>query len=302
MITVKLVDDHIATSEGISSLLEKSGKVTVTEQIDNLDSARKSLEEQLPDILLLDICFPSGNGLDFLKELSERYPRLKVIVYTGLTECNPCKTAMKYRAKGYVLKNKASEELLLAVETVYEGGEYISREMADICKNDPHQPFILTPREQEILEYIETGLTSRQIAKMIDRNVENVNSFRDQLFTKFDVHSVGALVSKAVRCGFLASNHLHKFERKKDFIVFAINKCCDMIDHSSPGNEKKSSRKSQEAFEFLEKYGFIDYIKKHYNVLCTYDPKRIEALFREFVEKKDITVFPGSKPIKKFAP
>jgi DNA-binding NarL/FixJ family response regulator len=292
MITVKVVDDHNVISEGISSLLNKSGKVTVTAQIDNLDSARKSLEEQLPDILLLDLCFPSGSGLDFLREVCVRYPRLKVIICTTLTECNPCKTAMKYNAKGYVLKNNAMEELLLAIETVYEGGKYMCRMMADICKDDPYPPFILSPREQEVLEYIEVGLTSKQIARMIDRDVENVNSYRDRLFTKFGVHSVGALISKAVRCGFLTLNQLYKFKSEKDFVVFAISKCCEMVDDSSTKDEKKSSKKTQKAFEFLEKSGFIDYIKRYGHVLCAYDHKHIEAFFYRFMEKRDITVFP----------
>ncbi|MDR0835668.1 MAG: helix-turn-helix transcriptional regulator, partial [Tannerella sp.] len=89
------------------------------------------------------------------------------------------------------------------IETVYAGDEYICDEVEDKCNVNQLPAIILTPREKEIMEYIACGLTTKQIAKIIVRSQENVKSFRDKLFLKFDVKNVAELIKKAMDCGYL---------------------------------------------------------------------------------------------------
>jgi DNA-binding NarL/FixJ family response regulator len=203
MITVKIIEDHVMIAESLSSMLNGSEKITVTAQLHDLAAARESLKESLPDILLLDVALPDGNGLDFCRELIGLYPNLKVIIYTNYTECNVYKVAMKYCAKGFVLKNCAFREILSAIETVYEGGQYVCSKMAERCSENSSPAIILTPREKEILEYLSRGMTTKQTAKAIFRSEDNVNSFRDKLFFKFEVKNVAGLIKKAMDCGYL---------------------------------------------------------------------------------------------------
>ncbi|MDR3267415.1 MAG: response regulator transcription factor, partial [Tannerella sp.] len=169
MISVKIIEDHKMIAESLSSLLNKTEKIIVTAQLFDLESARISMKEHLCDVVLLDVALPDGNGIDFCKELHALYPQVKVIIFTNYTECNVYKVAMKYHAKGFVLKNCSFKEILSAIETVYEGEIYVCSDIAERCSANPSPAIILTPREQEILEYLAKGMTTKQIAKMIIR-------------------------------------------------------------------------------------------------------------------------------------
>jgi DNA-binding NarL/FixJ family response regulator len=203
MITVKIIDDHQSIAESLSSLLDKNEKIIVTAQLFDLASARTSLKEHICDVVLLDVALPDGNGLDFCKELSVLYPQLKVIIYTNYTESNVYKVAMKYNARGFLLKTCPFKEIVSAIEAVYEGEEYVCNGVKERCSANPSPAIILTPREQEILEYLAKGMTTKQIAKEIDRTEDNVKSFREKLFVKFGVKNVAELIKKAMDCGFL---------------------------------------------------------------------------------------------------
>jgi DNA-binding NarL/FixJ family response regulator len=203
MITVNIIEDHKGIAESLASLLNRNKKIIVTALLFDLESARVNLKKHLPDVLLLDVALPDGDGIDFCKELSVLYPQLKVIIFTNYTECNVYKVAMKYKVKGFVLKNCEFKEIVSAIETVYNGGEYICDEITEKYKTNPDSPIILTPREKEILEYLSEGLTTKQIAKKINRSGENVNSFRDKLFLKFGINNVASLIKKAMDCGYL---------------------------------------------------------------------------------------------------
>ncbi|MDR0836409.1 MAG: response regulator transcription factor, partial [Tannerella sp.] len=145
MITVKIIEDHKMIVESLSSMLNNSGNITVTAQLNDLSSARLSLEDSLPDVLLLDVSLPDGSGLDFCKEMMTLHPQLKIIVYTQYTECNVYRVAMKYQAKGFVSKKCEFREILSAIETVYAGDEYICDEVEDKSNVNPLPAIILTP-------------------------------------------------------------------------------------------------------------------------------------------------------------
>jgi DNA-binding NarL/FixJ family response regulator len=203
MITVKIIEDHQVLAESLSSALDKSKKIIVTAQLFDLESARKSLKEHICDVVLLDVALPDGNGLEFCKELSVLYPRLKVIIFTNYTECNVYKVAMKYKARGFVLKTCPFKEIVSAIEAVYEGEEYVCSGVKERCSANPSPAIILTPREQEILEYLSRGMTTKLIAKEINRTEDNVKSFREKLFVKFDVKKETELIKKAMDCVYL---------------------------------------------------------------------------------------------------
>jgi DNA-binding NarL/FixJ family response regulator len=110
---------------------------------------------------------------------------------------------MKYNAKGFVLKTCQFMEIVSAIETVYEGGIYVCSDVKEKSSANPGPAIILTPREQEILEYLAKGMTTKQIAKVISRSEDNVKSFREKLFFKFGVKNMAELIKKAMDCGYL---------------------------------------------------------------------------------------------------
>ena len=204
MITVNLIEDHKGIAESLASFLNNSGIVRVTAQYFDINSARNKLAyKPRPDVLLLDVALPDGSGIDFCKELNQHYPALKIIIYTNYTECNVCKIALKYKAKGFLLKSCDLQEILSAITTVYANKRYICEEMEGKYYANLTPTIVPTPREHEVLRYLSKGLINKQIAVKMSCGEENIHAFRNKLFIKFKCKNVAELIAKAYEMGFL---------------------------------------------------------------------------------------------------
>ena len=100
MINLQIVDDHKMVVESLSKQINESGKAQVTGAYYDLASCRKGLESSVPDIMLLDIGLPDGDGVDFCKEITKKYPNLKIIMLTSYKEFSIAKRALHNGAKG----------------------------------------------------------------------------------------------------------------------------------------------------------------------------------------------------------
>ncbi|MDR2148128.1 MAG: response regulator transcription factor [Tannerella sp.] len=205
MITVNILDDHRASVESWAEKLNNSDAVRVTGEYYNIDSARKGLtESNLPDVFLLDVELPDGNGLDFCKELTGRFPGLKIIVQTHYREPDLCRIALKYKARGFLLKEDGSEERMAAIISVNAGKTYISAKIKKIIDDDPlRRSPIPTRRERIFLHHLGEGLTYEEIAAEMESNKVNINEIRKRLFIKFKVKNAPQLISKAFKMGYL---------------------------------------------------------------------------------------------------
>ena len=198
MISLQIVDDHKMVVESLSKLINESGKAQVTGVYYDLESCRRGLESSVPDIMLLDIGLPDGDGVDFCKEITKKYPNLKVIMLTSYKEFSIAKRALHNGAKGYILKNAESEEMLAGIETVSDGGIFLCEEIDMLLVNKKSDDVIwLSNREREVLQYIAEGYTTAEIADKIFRGVEAVRSQRRNLLIKMNAKNMAVMVKKA---------------------------------------------------------------------------------------------------------
>jgi len=204
MIDVQIVDDHISVAKGFSLILNESGRVRVTEKYYDLKSCREGLEKGTPDVLLLDIALPDGDGVDFCTEIRKKYPELKIIMLTGYEEFNIVKHALDNGAHGYILKNAEPEEISAGIEAVCKGEQFLCKK-TDLLMKDKKETkaVVLTDREKEVLKYIALGHTTKEIAELICRDTETVKFNRKNLFIKLKVKNMAELIKKGYEMKFI---------------------------------------------------------------------------------------------------
>ena len=105
MIDLQIVDDHKMVVESLSKLIDESGIAEITDVYYDLRTCWEGLSKRLPDILLVDIALPDGDGVDFCAEVKKVYPELKIMMLTTYKEFNIAKRALHNGALGYILKN-----------------------------------------------------------------------------------------------------------------------------------------------------------------------------------------------------
>jgi DNA-binding NarL/FixJ family response regulator len=195
---VAVVDDHKMVVESLSKLINDSGIAQVTDVYYNLKSCRLGLAERLPDLLLLDIGLPDGDGVDFCAEIAKAYPALKIIMLTSYKEFSIAKRALHNGALGYILKNAESEEMIAGIETVNRGELFLCEEIDVLLKDKKDEAVVwLSPREKEILQYIAEGYTTNEVADRIFRDAETVKTYRRNLLVKLNAKNVAVLIKKA---------------------------------------------------------------------------------------------------------
>lgn len=197
---VFIVDDHYMVIEGIRSLLQNEKNIEWVGHASNAASCLAFLQQQLPEVILMDINLPDKSGIDLCKEVREKYPGVFVIGLSTFTQQSFIQKMMDNGASGYVLKNATQEELMEAIETVAAGKTFLSDEAAQsLRKNNEGEIPVLTRREKEVLELIADGLTNNEIAIKLFISVTTVDTHRKNLLAKFDSRNIASLIKAAMQ-------------------------------------------------------------------------------------------------------
>jgi DNA-binding NarL/FixJ family response regulator len=198
MINVAILDDHKMMVKSLKKLINESDIAKVTDVYYDVKSCRHALAKALPEILLLDIGLPDGDGVEYCAELIKTYPELKIIMLTSYKEFNVAKRALHNGALGYVLKNAEPEEIFAGIETVNMGQKFLCEEIDILLKEKEKDPVVwFSPREKEVLQFIADGFTTREIAEKIYRDDETVKTYRKILLVKFDAGNTALMIKKA---------------------------------------------------------------------------------------------------------
>ena len=198
VIDVYIADDHQLVCEGISDLINQSGQAHVSHTFTTLEACRKALQNRRPDVLLLDLSMPDGDGITFCQQTIKDYPKVKVIAITIHDEYSMIQRMMDCGAHGYVLKSSSSEELFEAINCVWQGKTYVSRQVADILEKGKDNSVTITEVEKNILRLICDGYTNPEIAKEMNLSTETVNWYRKRLLAKFNVKNTVGLVRQVL--------------------------------------------------------------------------------------------------------
>lgn len=192
LIDVYIADDHQMVCEGLSEMINKSGKAHVSRTFNTLEACRNVLQERRPDVLLLDLSMPDGDGVAFCHEVIDTYQNIRVVAVTIHDEYSMIQRMMECGAHGYVLKSSPIEELIQAIVSVWQKQQYISPQVEKILSEGRSRSVVLTDVEKIILRLVCDGHTNPEIATELKLSTETVNWYRKRLLAKFNVkNSVG---------------------------------------------------------------------------------------------------------------
>lgn len=210
-IRVVVVDDHTLIRQGIVGLLASQPEIEVVGEAGTAREAVDLAGRLRPDVMLMDISMPGGTGLEATREIRAGWPSVRVVILTMHDRDDYLHEALRAGASGYVLKGADVQELLHAVRTASRGEVYLYpdatkaliddyiRSLQGGGERDPYDR--LSDREREVLRLIAQGKTTAEIAESLVLSPHTVQSHRDHLMTKLDLHSIAALIRYAISKG-----------------------------------------------------------------------------------------------------
>lgn len=210
-IRLLLVDDHVIVRRGISLLLESEPNIEIVGEVSNGRDAVKLAEELKPDIILMDLVMPEGDGLKAIVKLRRCLPEIKIIVLTTFNYKANVKAAMKAGAHGYLLKDADGLALLRAIQVVQNGGMPLHQDVTDTLVQDLSQKISqggaesLTNREKEILRLVGKGLTNKAVAERLTISEGTVKVHVSNIFNKLGVKSRTKATLRAIDMGLIPS-------------------------------------------------------------------------------------------------
>lgn len=204
-VRVVIADDHEMFRQGLKVLLEEEGFMFVGEASDGREAVRLC-EAHHPEVAILDLSMPMLNGIFAAREIIKSNPRTKVVLLTQHTEEHVVLEALRAGVRGYVLKTRASSELIDALRAVCRGEMYLTQSISQtvvqafLSKADlPARP--LSDRERQVLQLVAEGKTTKEIATLLGISVNTAESHRSNLMEKLDIHDTAGLVRYALRHG-----------------------------------------------------------------------------------------------------
>lgn len=213
-INVFVVDDHQIFLDGIVSLLDDEPNIRITGTAHNGKQALERLKNVSVDVVLMDINMPEMDGIEATKKLKISHPDIKVLMLTMHSEPRFIKECLEIGAKGYVMKNISKDDLLKAIETVYQDKSYLDQDSQEKLinsisggseeeddRNYDELAAQITQRELEILQLIALGLTSQDIANKLFISKNTVETHRKNMLAKLNVNNTAALLKIAYKKG-----------------------------------------------------------------------------------------------------
>jgi two-component system response regulator NreC len=202
VITIVLADDHPVVRSGLRMLLEAEEDLEVVAEAGDVDATRRSVLGHKPTVLVLDLNMPGGSSLEAIPAIGESSPDTVIVVLTMQEDPAFAREALQAGAKGYVLKQAASAELVQAIRAAAGGGTWLNPElgarMAAAPAGPSGPPGDLTERELEVLRLIALGHTNSEIAGQLYLSVRTVETHRSHIQHKLGVSSRAELVRYAL--------------------------------------------------------------------------------------------------------
>ena len=208
-----LVDDHAILRQGLANVLNQQANLTVCGEAADPAEALVSIERLQPDLALIDVSLRLGDGLELLKDLRARQPRVLTLMLSMHDEALYAERALRAGARGYVMKLEKIDRLLLAINRVLSGAIYVShrvaaqavRRLADGAAShetdDAPDPYVerLTDRELQVFRLIGRGLGTRLIADTLHLSRKTIESHREHIKAKLGLKNGSELIQRAIQ-------------------------------------------------------------------------------------------------------
>lgn len=200
-ISVMLVDDHIMLRQGLRRSLEHEGLDVVAEASGGAEAVRLALSTR-PDVVLMDVTMPDVDGIEATRQLMRADARQRVVMLTMHVDRDVVERSVKAGAVGYVTKDSSVHEVVMAVRMAADGNRIVSPRVAKAIEADPSSAdAALSPREQEVLQYLADGLSSAEVADRMCISRKTVKNHLASIYDKLGTHDKTQAVVTAVRQG-----------------------------------------------------------------------------------------------------
>jgi DNA-binding NarL/FixJ family response regulator len=206
--TVFIVDDHPIVRQGLALLINREPDLAVCGDAEEAASALRLIQELKPDLVVVDISLSGPDGLDLLKSIRARDPNLPVLILSMMDELLYAERGLRAGANGYIMKQQATEQVLVAIRRILGGEIYLSERMANkmlhrFVGGYPTQQSSpvadLTDRELEVFRLIGDGHGTRQIADQLHLSVKTVESYQAHIKDKLLLKNGRELVQRAIQ-------------------------------------------------------------------------------------------------------
>jgi DNA-binding NarL/FixJ family response regulator len=206
--TVLVVDDHPLMRQGLALLINQQQDMQVCGEAEEAQAAMQAIAQLQPDIMILDISLKGPDGIELLKNIRATEPDLPVLVLSMHDEAIYAERALRARANGYIMKQEATEKVLVAVRRILSGEVYLSERMS----NKMLQQYIggtpnmiqsriasLSDRELEVFRRIGEGRATREIAEELHLSVKTVETYQAHIKDKLALRSGRELIQHAIQ-------------------------------------------------------------------------------------------------------
>lgn len=200
---ILLCDDHALVMDGIRSRLECFEHINIVGEAGNGAEALTMAGDLHPDIVLMDISMPVMNGLEAAEKFRETLPDTKVVILSMHENPEYLRTARQAGAKGFILKDVSSNDMVRAIETIANGGEVYSSSLDRMSDGEDsnNDGVPLTSRERTVLRLLAKGASNKHVARELDISVRTVETHRRNIKRKLDIDSSAGLVRYAIEKG-----------------------------------------------------------------------------------------------------
>lgn len=213
-IKIVLADDHALVRDGIRALLEEEQDLEVIGEVSNGREAISMIQNKKPDLLIVDIRMPKMDGIQAVENINKNEIPVKCIILSMHDSEEYILNSVKAGADGYLLKDAGKAEFLKAIHTVQEGGKYFSGDISSVLVNNllnaevkvvtkeiteknKSNPYDLTNKELEVLKFILSGYTNKEISERMGKSKRTIETHRFNLMRKMQVKNLIELSKKA---------------------------------------------------------------------------------------------------------
>jgi DNA-binding NarL/FixJ family response regulator len=205
---ILLVDDHPIVRDGLAEAINHEADLRVCATAEDRAEALDAIERTKPELAVIDLMLKNSSGLELIKDIHARWPKLLVLVVSMHDETLYAERVLRAGARGYITKQQATRDILLAIRRVLSGGIYLSDKTAStVLTRLTSQPQVasdsltdlLADRELQVFEMTGRGLSTREIAERLRIDTKTVGTYRTRIKDKLNLGSTSELLKLAIQ-------------------------------------------------------------------------------------------------------